>query len=126
MFRKRLKKNSGHPDEVESGGIEALMGIALGCIGMSMQDFERCTPSEFKATFDAWNRGRERLERSEWERVRMSCLCALQPYSKKKLNATDIMKFPWEKQEANNERREETREEVNARYEEAKRRFGLR
>lgn len=102
------------------------MGIALGCIGMSMQDFERCTPSEFKAIFDAWNRGRERLERSEWERVRMSCLCALQPYSKKKLNATDIMKFPWEKQEANNERREETREEVNARYEEAKRRFGLR
>ncbi len=102
------------------------MGIALGCIGMSMQDFERCTPSEFKAIFDAWNGGRERLERSEWERVRMSCLCALQPYSKKKLKATDIMEFPWEKQEAKTERREETREEVNARYEEAKRRFGLR
>lgn len=102
------------------------MGIALGCIGMSMQDFERCTPSEFKATFDAWNGGRERLERGEWERVRMSCLCSLQPYSKKKLRPADIMEFPWEKQEVKTERREETREEVNARYEKAKRRFGLR
>lgn len=79
------------------------MGIALGCIGMSMQDFERCTPSEFKATFDAWNGGRERLERGEWERVRMSCLCSLQPYSKKKLRPTDIMEFPWEKQEVKTE-----------------------
>ena len=65
-----------------------------------MQDFERCTPSEFKATFDAWNGGRERLERGEWERVRMSCLCSLQPYSKKKLRPTDIMEFPWEKEES--------------------------
>ena len=36
------------------------------------------------------------------------------------------MEFPWEKQEVKTERREETREEVNARYEKAKRRFGLR
>lgn len=102
------------------------MGIALGCIGMSMQDFERCTPSEFKATFDAWNGRQERIERSEWERVRMSCLCTLQPYSKKKLQASDIMEFPWEKQKSKTEKREETREEVNARYERAKRKFGLR
>lgn len=101
------------------------MGIALGCIGMSMHDFERCTPSEFKATFDAWSSGRDRLERSEWERVRMSCLCAIQPYSKKKLRTTDIMEFPWEKQEAKTERRKETREEVISRFAEAKRRYGL-
>ena len=101
------------------------MGIALGCIGMSMQDFERCTPSEFKATFDAWNGLQERIERSEWERVRMSCLCTLQPYSKKKLQASDIMEFPWEKQKTKAKKREETREEVNARYERAKRKFGL-
>lgn len=102
------------------------MGIALGCIGISMQDFERCTPSEFKAIFDAWNGGCERIERSEWERVRMSCLCSLQPYSKKKLRPADIMEFPWEKQLVKTQRHDETREEVNARYEKAKRRFGLR
>lgn len=56
----------------------------------------------------------------------MSCLCSLQPYSKKKLSVTDIMEFPWEKQEVKTERVEESREEVKARYEEAKRRFGLR
>lgn len=102
------------------------MGIALGCIGMSMQDFERCTPSEFKATFDAWNELHERDGRIEWERVRMLCFCSLQPFSKKELSLTDVMVFPWEKEETKNERREETREEVMARYEKAKRRLGLR
>lgn len=103
------------------------MGIALGCIGMSMQDFERCTPSEFRAVFDAWNRRREMLERDEWERVRMSCLCTLQPYSKKKLRAVDIMEFPWEKHSEDSDKPiEETREDVNRRFAEAKRRYGLR
>lgn len=102
------------------------MGIALGCIGMSMQDFERCTPSEFHTVFDAWNRRREMLERGEWERVRMLCLCNLQPYSKKKLQASDIMEFPWEKQKEKADTPKETREEINRRFAEAKRRFGIR
>ena len=38
----------------------------------------------------------ERREQSEWERLRMSCLCMLQPYSKKRLRAEDVMRFPWE------------------------------
>lgn len=105
------------------------MGMALGCIGMSMQDFERCTPSEFRAVFDAWNGREERRERGEWERVRMSCLCSIQPYSKKRLGVTDVMEFPWEKEEKrekSKERREESMEEIKARYEAARRRFGLR
>ena len=91
-----------------------------------MQDFERCTPSEFKEVFDAWNNRQSLLDRWEWERVRMECLCSLQPYSKKKLEVSDIMEFPWEKKLAEIEKRVETREEINARFEKAKRRFGLR
>lgn len=97
----------------------------MGCIGMSMEDFCRCTPSEFKATFDVWNRQEEQRERGHWERVRMSCLCSLQPYSKKRLSATDIMEFPWEKR---SETPKETlsKEEELARYEAAKRAYGLK
>lgn len=91
-----------------------------------MQDFCRCTPSEFRAIFDAWSGERERRERGEWERVRMSCLCALQPYSKKKLKASDIMEFPWEKKEVDAPASGSlTAEELNERYAMARRMYGL-
>lgn len=106
------------------------MGIALGCIGMSMQDFERCTPSEFKAVFDKWQKCSELREQSEWERVRMSCLCALQPYSKKRLSASDIMEFPWEKDkqaaQSHTGRVEESVEQLRARMQKEAERLGLK
>ena len=110
----------------DDGGVETLLGIALGCIGMSMQDFCQCTPSEFKAIFDAWQLGQQQREHSEWERVRMQCLCSLQPYSAKHLQAADIMQFPWEKNQVEENTRQETREEIIARMEETKRRWGLK
>ena len=64
-----------------------MMGIAMGCIGMRMDDFCRCTPSEFKAIFNQWKENSESRQRGEWERVRMACLCSLQPYSKSTLTA---------------------------------------
>ena len=72
------------------------MGLALGCIGMSMDDFCRCTPSEFRAVYGGWRDMAEGLRREAWERTRMECLCSLQPYSKKRLAAEDIMRFAWD------------------------------
>ncbi len=79
-----------------SADIEQLLGIAMGCIGMSMDDFCRCTPSWFYKVYEAWHEREQRLEQAGWERTRMQCLCMLQPYSKKKLQARDVMQFPWE------------------------------
>ena len=70
--------------------------MAMGCMGMSYEDFARCTPLEYAAVWRAWHEAAERREQSEWERLRMSCLCMLQPYSKKRLRAEDVMRFPWE------------------------------
>lgn len=93
---------------------------------MSMQDFCQCTPFEFRAVFDAWQDWHQQRERGEWERVRMQCLCSLQPYSPKHLQAADIMQFPWEKESKETAKKEETREETLARFEEAKRKWGLK
>lgn len=97
----------------------------MGCVGMSMDDFCRCTPSEFQEVFEAWNTLRENQEHTAWERVRMQCLCSLQPYSKKQLSASDIMEFPWEKKAQPSERSAESTEDIKARYEAVKKRMGL-
>ena len=36
-------------------------------------------------------------EQLEWERTRFSILCTIQPHVKKRLKATDIVVFDWEK-----------------------------
>lgn len=38
----------------EQVSIDELLGIALGCIGMSRDDFERCTPIEFYEVWKRW------------------------------------------------------------------------
>ena len=53
--------------------------MALGCAGMSADDFCRCTPSEFDEVMKAWHAREERRERMGWEQVRTVCLFALQP-----------------------------------------------
>ena len=52
----------------------------MGCIGMSLDDFERCTPSEFYAAWKQWHEQMERMERSSWERTRTLALVYVQPY----------------------------------------------
>lgn len=64
---------------------------------MSIEDFERCTPLEFSAIAERWKEKEEHAEQRSWEQVRMSCLCEIQAHSEKTLKATDVMKFPWDK-----------------------------
>ncbi len=118
----------------------------MGCMGMSRDDFCRCTPSEFYAAYGAWGDMRQQRERAEWERARLQCLCALQPYSKKQLSARDVMKFPWDEESeegrvkseegrgkseetsfaGRRERQSITREEMMERYRAARERAGLK
>lgn len=72
------------------------MSIALGCVGMNLDDFCRCTPFEFKGIYDEWfNRTKDAIRR-EWEIGRMISLNVLAPYSKKSLKPTDICRFSWD------------------------------
>lgn len=99
------------------------MGIAMGCLGMSLRDFERCTPFEFQSIFDAWSRRLDGAEHTEWDRIRYMCMCILQPYSKKKLRPTDVVVFPWERKSEPVEVL--SKEEQEARYEAALKRYGI-
>ena len=114
---------------MEPAGVETLLGIAMGCIGMSMDDFGRCTPSEFYEVYGAWIDHQQARERTRWEMVRTECLCTLQPYSPKKLSPEDVMEFEWDKEKnaatATN-RPQLTHEEEMARYREMKRKYGLK
>lgn len=107
-------------------GIERMLGIALGCMGMSIKDFSQCTPSEFYESWQAYNEREERNERGEWERMRMVCLCSLQPYSKRGLTARDVMTFPWEKEEKPTSVETLSDEDIMKRYDEVKRLRGLK
>ncbi len=94
-----------------------------------MEDFCRCAPSEFRAVWKSWSERETRLERGAWERMRMECLCSLQPHSKAKLTGRDLMTFPWEelKDGEQTEAQEEalTGAELRERIELAKARYGL-
>ena len=93
----------------------------MGCIGMSMDDFCRCTPSEFRAAWEVWHEMHEQRGRGAWERMRMQCLCTLQPYSNKNLDAKDIMQFPWDNEgEKKKEKEGINKEEMMRRYKAAK------
>ena len=48
----------------ESVTIESLMGLAMGCVGMCLNDFCRLTPLEFTAVFEAWQQKETYAERS--------------------------------------------------------------
>lgn len=72
------------------------MGIAVGCVGMSLEDFERCTPFEFYSITEQWEQEKERRMQDDWERARFQAAVSIQPYSKKPIKPTDIIKFPWE------------------------------
>ena len=94
-----------------------------------MQDFERCTPSEFHSIYKAWEEHVTALERGSWERMRMECLCMLQPHSRKALRVEDVMEFRWDKaseKDAETKHAAVSKEEFYARFARAKARFGLK
>lgn len=79
-----------------------MMGVAVGCVGMSLPDFCALSLSEFSTVYRQWADAREAGERGEWERTRLLATFAVQPYSKKKLQPKDLLVFPWEQPEKKN------------------------
>ena len=63
---------------------------------MTVDDFCRCTPPEFSAVAEAWAEAGQRRERAAWERTRLECTTTLQPYSRKRLDPEDVMRFAWD------------------------------
>ena len=104
----------------------------MGCMGMSRTDFCLCTPSEFMATWEAFQRHEQTADRAAWERVRMLALCTLQPHTSHRLQPHVVMSFPWDEGNAkaasgaqNAEDAAMTRNELMERYRKALRERGM-
>lgn len=95
----------------------------MGCIGMSRDDFDRCTPSQFYEVYRHWAERRRDEERSAWERTRVAALFAIQPHTRQQLTAHEVMPFPWDDGAA--QREQLTAEETLERFEAARKRYGL-
>lgn len=95
----------------------------MGCIGMNLDDFRRCTPAEFSVIYRFWLQHDERNVQNDWEQTRFLACCMLQPYSKKKLSPTDVCRFSWERK-----REQEAKKEVSTkeRFEEIAKKWGER
>lgn len=92
---------------------------------MSIDDFCRCTPSEFAAIFEQWRLAAERSSRLSWEQARMICWAAVSPYAKKSLRPSDVMAFPWDDEKRADAPVDISKEEILERFEAAKLAYGF-
>lgn len=75
------------------------MGAAVGCVGMSVDDFCACDFDEFSGIFRAWQRMRESDERERWEQTRILAWFCVQPHVKKRITPKQLLPLPWDKRE---------------------------
>ena len=72
------------------------MGFAIGCMRMSLGDFEHLTPDEWRATCQCWHTAREEESRERWEQVRWLGTVTVQPHVRKHLSPRDLLHFSWD------------------------------
>ncbi|RRC99048.1 hypothetical protein EII32_08425 [Prevotella sp. OH937_COT-195] len=72
------------------------MGIALGCIHLSYDDFCRLTPIEFEHIYKEFRNRQDAAYKDEWERMRMLAAIVIQPHLKKKVTPQKLLPLPWE------------------------------
>lgn len=72
------------------------MGIAMGRVGMSRQDFEHCTPSEFSGIVKEYRDREEALYRDGWERTRVQVVSVANLFSKRGISAKKAFPLPWD------------------------------
>lgn len=101
--------------------------MAVGCIGMSVDEFCRCYFDEFEAIYHAWAEMREGDTRDSWERTRTLAAINIQPHVRKKITPRQLLQLPWDnvyKGRRGEAPQSLSREELRARAEEVARRLG--
>ena len=73
------------------------MGVALGCVGLSFDDFCRLELIEFEHICRAWRDMAESDDRRRWERARVMAAITVQPHVRKPVNPATLLPFPWER-----------------------------
>lgn len=66
-------------------------------MGMSRQDFEHCTPSEFTKIVEEYRSREETAYRAGWEQTRIQVISVANLFSKHPLKAEKAFPLPWDK-----------------------------
>lgn len=84
--------------KVEPKGILELLGIALGCIGLSYEDFCKLDFDDFAAIWKAYAEQRDADFKQEWERIRILATIVIQPHiaKGKKVTPEKLLPLPWD------------------------------
>ncbi len=98
-------------------------------MGLSVDDFLGMDTDEFEAVCNSFSEHEDLQERERWERMRLLGLMSLQPWSKRKLTAEQLLPLPWDKprdapkpehvtmsKEERRKRMEEARAKLGERY----------
>lgn len=90
---------TGEKKEIYSHRLRPLR-YCVGYIGMSNDDFCKCTFGEFESICKAWHEMTEGQNRDAWERARTVAAIAIQPHVKKKITSRQLLSLPWDKKKA--------------------------
>ncbi len=97
-------------------------------MGLSVDDFLGMDTDEFEAVCASFSEHEDMQERERWERMRLLGLMAVQPWSKKRLNAETLLPLPWDKKNKAHELEHVTmsKEERRRRMEDVRKRLGAK
>ena len=92
MLRLTIKKKE------QPKSISELLGIALGCIGLSFDDFCKLDFDEFAAVWESYAARRDAQSREAWSIARVQAFFSVQPYLKKgtKITPQKLLPLPWD------------------------------
>lgn len=76
------------------------MGVALGCIHLSLDDFLRLTPEEFDDIYKAYSDDREAVYRSGREQTRILAAIVIAPHVKRPPSPQELFRCLGIKQNA--------------------------
>ncbi len=77
--------------------INELMGVAMGCIHLSFDDFMRLSLEEFNAIYAAYADDREATYRNSWEQMRLHAAITIAPHVKRAPTPQRLVPLPWDK-----------------------------
>jgi len=72
------------------------LGFALGCVGMSLDDFCRLRQEELESVLKSYTSQRDFIIHDGWERMRHHAAVSIQPHVRKKIRARDLFHFGWD------------------------------
>ena len=82
-------------------------------MGIQLSDVYSFTLPELSEAVEQWQRYEEARYRASWEQARFIVQKMLLPYSKKKLDLTDVARFAWEDAEPTPDVRAVSKEDYN-------------